>query len=98
MPSIRPWTILFFCLGPFASGVAPALAKSPRTVEIGLFLIDVSSIDERAETYTGEFDVITRSRDGRSVARILEDSPLPDGQVAHAICALLERGILSATE
>lgn len=32
----------------------------PKDVEIGLFLVDISALDERLEVYTAEFDVIAR--------------------------------------
>ena len=41
-----------------------------------------------------EFDVLSRSKQGTNVARILEESPLPDGQLAQAIHALIDRGIV----
>ncbi len=41
-----------------------------------------------------EFEVLSRSSSGESVARILDDSPLLDGALAQAICSLLEREIL----
>ncbi len=41
-----------------------------------------------------EFEVLSRSRTGSSVGRILDDSPLLDGALAGAICSLLEREIL----
>ena len=55
-------TRLMLVLVLLASLTVPAAAQDTpaKTVEIGLFLIDISSIDERAETYTGEFDVIAR--------------------------------------
>ncbi len=42
---------------------ATAAIAAPRTVEIGLYLTDIAAIDERAETYVAEFDVISRWND-----------------------------------
>jgi CheY-like chemotaxis protein len=41
-----------------------------------------------------EFEVLSRSRSGSSVRELLDDSPLLDGDLAQAICSLLEREIL----
>ena len=41
-----------------------------------------------------EFDLLARSKRGITVARALEDSPHPDGQIAEAICTLLARGVV----
>lgn len=41
-----------------------------------------------------EFEVLTRSKNGSNVAQILDESPMPDGQVAEAIHMLIERGIV----
>ena len=41
-----------------------------------------------------EFDLLTRSKSGITVARALEDIPHPDAQVAEAICTLLARGVV----
>jgi len=41
-----------------------------------------------------EFDVLARSKLGSNVAQILEESPLPDAQLAQAIHDLLSRGIV----
>jgi DNA-binding response OmpR family regulator len=46
-----------------------------------------------------EFDLLARAKRGVTVARVLDDSPHPDAQVAEAICTLLARGIVrSASE
>jgi hypothetical protein len=41
-----------------------------------------------------EFDVLTRSKTGVTVARAIAESPHPDAQVAEAICTLLARGVV----
>lgn len=54
---------IVFTLLLLITGTALAdVAKPPRKVEVGLFLIDIAGIDERAETYSAEFDVIARWR------------------------------------
>jgi hypothetical protein len=53
-------------------------ATSPiKTVEIGLFLIDISTIDERLENFTCEFDVITRWRDPALAFTPVEGEDIP---------------------
>lgn len=41
-----------------------------------------------------EFDVMARSKRGRSIAEILDESQLLDSELARAICDLLERGVV----
>ena len=41
-----------------------------------------------------EFDLLTRSKVGITVASALEDIPHPDAEVAEAICTLLARGVV----
>ena len=41
-----------------------------------------------------EFDLLARAKSGVTVARVLEDSPHPDAQIAEAICTLLARGVV----
>ncbi len=41
-----------------------------------------------------EFDVMARSKKGRSIAEIIEESQLPDGELARAIQSLLKRGVV----
>jgi CheY-like chemotaxis protein len=49
----------------------------------------------RAETVTpAVFDVIARVANGATVEEILDDSPVPDGELASAICTLIEHGIV----
>jgi len=43
-----------------------------------------------------ELDVLARARMGASVGDILEGSPLPDADLAEAICTLVTDGILTA--
>ena len=40
--------------------IASAAHAQPRDVELGLFLVDITALDERNEIYTAEFDVIAR--------------------------------------
>ena len=49
---------------------------------------------EGANVRPAEFDVLSRSKQGTNVAQILEESPLPDGQLAQAIHELIDRGIV----
>lgn len=56
-------SLVFIILLLMAGTALADVVKAPRQVEVGLFLIDVARIDERAETYSAEFDVIARWRD-----------------------------------
>jgi len=72
-------TRLMLVLFLLASLTVPAAAQDTpvKTVEVGLFLIDISSIDERAETYTGEFDVIARWNDPDLAYEPVEGEEIP---------------------
>ena len=61
MRSVLLSLMLITCL--FSVSAAAQDAGSPRVVAVGLFLVDISALDERTETYTAEFDVITRWKD-----------------------------------
>lgn len=50
---------------------------------------------EGQDVHAAEFDVLSRSKTGRTVGEILDESPLPDGALARAICSLVDRGILT---
>jgi CheY-like chemotaxis protein len=53
----------------------------------------------RTDTVTEpEYEVLARTRSGSSIGAILDDSPIPDGALAQAICSLLERKILHPVE
>jgi CheY-like chemotaxis protein len=41
-----------------------------------------------------EFEVLTRARNGATVAAILDDAPQPDAVVAEAVAGLISRGVL----
>jgi DNA-binding response OmpR family regulator len=43
-----------------------------------------------------ELDLLPRAKKGTTVAEAIENSPLPDAQIAEAICTLLARGALRA--
>jgi len=58
---MRP--ILILGLVALLSTSAAAAVAPPRVMEIGLFLTDITGLDERAETFTADFDVIVRWRD-----------------------------------
>jgi len=60
MPMILPRTILILMLAASAAPAAPAVPAAPRTIELGLYLVDITDIDQRQETFGAEFDVIAR--------------------------------------
>jgi len=55
---------LFFCA--LCAGLlagSPVVAQPAHDVEIGLFVIDITDLDERASTFTAEIDVVSRWHD-----------------------------------
>jgi CheY-like chemotaxis protein len=44
-----------------------------------------------------EFDVMARAKEGAAVGAILDASPLPDADLAEAMCTLITRGVVRAT-
>ena len=58
--------ILIFTL--VVAAVLPATAgtAAPRRVEMGIFVVDITDINERAGTFTAEFDVVARWQDPES--------------------------------
>ncbi|MBZ5640073.1 MAG: response regulator [Acidobacteriia bacterium] len=48
------------------------------------------------EITAAEFDVMARAKGGAAVQAMLDESPLPDADLAEAICTLLTRGALRA--
>jgi CheY-like chemotaxis protein len=51
---------------------------------------------ETSEVTPAEVDVLARAKVGTTVRDMLDDSPLPDADLAEAICTLLTRGALRA--
>jgi hypothetical protein len=39
---------------------------------------------------------MARVREGATLQQLLDGSPLPDGELAEAVCALLDRGTVRA--
>jgi len=44
----------------------PARAAVPHTVQLGIYVVDITDLDERAGTFTAEFDVVARWQDPQS--------------------------------
>lgn len=86
---MRP--VLFLCvlvlLLPAIAGAAP-----PRLVKVGLFLTDIAGLDERAETYTAEFDVIARWQDPARAFTPVAGEEIPRLHVNEAARAYLDEG------
>src|SRR5262249_35212383 len=53
---------------------------------------------ETGERTEAERDVLARAAKGTTVGAILEESPLPDADLAEAICTLITDGVLAVTE
>jgi hypothetical protein len=51
---------------------------------------------EHHQVTQAELDVIARAKIGSDIGAILEGSPLPDADLAEAICTLLTNGVLVA--
>ncbi len=71
---------------------AAAAAAPPRVMEIGLFLTDITDLDERAETFTADFDVIARWQDPARAFIPAPGEEVPRLYVAAAAEAKLEEG------
>ncbi len=72
--------------------VANAAAAAPRTVEVGVYLVDITAIDELAETYSAEFDVIARWRDPVRAFTPVEGEELPRLLVGPEAATYLDTG------
>jgi DNA-binding response OmpR family regulator len=55
---------------------------------------DARSRLKSGEVSPAEFDVMARSKQGLSIGQVIEESPLPDGELARAICGLVQRGVV----
>ena len=59
---------------------------------------DVESRPHAEDATRAEMDVMRRAKGGMSVGEILDESPLPDAELAEALCTLLTREVIRTRE